>query len=157
MKFRRDSNPELVKKVQFMRTIPFFDGFSEDDLYQTAEMSSWLKFTQGETIVREGDVGSTFWILLKGSVNVVKVVPGDPAPYPLAVIPQGECFGEMSLISGEPRTADVMARDEVFLFKVDAGRLNAASVSLQLKFYKKFAFLLVQRLTRTSQQFAPKR
>jgi eukaryotic-like serine/threonine-protein kinase len=143
---------DLEKKVSLMRNIGFFANFSADELMMTAEMSAWLKFKAGDLIVREGDRGSFFWVLLKGRVAVVRQVPGYTQPKVLAEIPGGECFGEMSMISGEPRSADVVALEEVFLFKIDGGRLNLSPEKLQLKFYKTFAQVLVFRLQRTSRQ-----
>ena len=148
-------SPELEKKVQLMKNISFFRDFSESELFETAQLSHWLKFNPDDTIVREGDRGSSFWILLKGSVRVVKsVLEEAKVQRTLTIIPQGECFGEMSLISGMNRTADIVANEEVFLYKIEGYIINQASDSLQLKFYKRFSEILVSRLARSSQLLA---
>ena len=143
---------ELAKKISLMRSVSFFSSFSDDELMITADLSIWLKFQQGDFIIREGDFGSSFWVILKGKVAVSRLFLGQDEPQVLATIPAGECFGEMSIISGEPRSADVVALEEVFLFKIDGNRLNMAADGLQLKFFKTFATILVARLRRTSQQ-----
>ena len=148
-------SPELEKKVQLMKNISFFKDFTEPELFETAQLSSWLKFSTDDTIVREGDRGSSFWILLKGSVRVVKtILDGKIIQRTLTVIPQGECFGEMSMISGETRTADIVANEEVFLYKIEGYVISQAKDSLQLKFYKRFSEILVTRLARSSQMLA---
>jgi eukaryotic-like serine/threonine-protein kinase len=147
---------ELEKKVSLMRSISFFSNFCADELMKTADLSIWLKFKKDDLIIREGDLGSSFWVILKGKVAVSRLVLGQDEPQILATIPAGECFGEMSMISGEPRSADVVALDEVFLFKIDGDRLNLAPEKLQLKFFKNFATILVARLQRTSQQMVQK-
>ncbi len=139
-----------------MKNIPFFMEFAEEDLAETAQMSSWLKFSPDSYILKEGDLGSSFWIILKGSVRVEKALGvGKPAVV-LTVIPQGECFGEMSIISGNPRTASITANEEVFLYKIDGALLEKARDALQLKFYKKFSQILVARLSRSSERLVKK-
>ena len=140
---------EVRKKIQFMMTIPFFQEFTPSDLSETALMSVWLKFAAGTIIIQEGEIGSSFWIILRGSVKVVKRVLNNPEGILLSVIPCGECFGEMSMISGQPRTADIMANEDVMLFKIDDHGLKKAREGLQLKFFKRFSQILVNRLTQT--------
>ncbi|MFZ2957134.1 MAG: cyclic nucleotide-binding domain-containing protein [Candidatus Ozemobacteraceae bacterium] len=142
-------SPDVNIKVKLMRSIPFFEGFSSDEMAYTAQLSEWLKFELGDVILREGDPGSTFWIILKGSVRVVKRTE-DKNDHVLATIPTGECFGEMSFVSGQPRTAHIISNEEVFVFKIDGQKLERAAVTLQLKFFKRFTLLLTNRLARTS-------
>ena len=141
----------VEKKVLLMRTIDFFEHFTPEELSATSQMSHWLKYANGDTIIREGDRCSSFWVILKGAVWVIKRGVTRSEDRVLATIPTGECFGEMSIISGGLRTADIVANSEVFLFKIDGFMLNSAADSLQLKFFKRFAEVLVKRLNKTSQ------
>ena len=143
-------SPDIQMKMKLMGTILFFEGFTPNDLLYTAQISDWLKMGPGDVVFSEGDPGNSFWIVLKGSVRVVKRVP-DQLDRVVAFIPTGECFGEMSIISGQPRTAHVVASEEVFLFRIEGQKLNRATEALQLKFFKRFAFILAGRLARTSQ------
>jgi len=143
-------SPDIQMKMKLMGTITFFEGFTSNDLLYTAQIADWLKMGPGDVIFAEGDLGSAFWIVLKGTVRVVKRMPDIPDQV-LAFIPTGECFGEMSIISGQPRTAHCIASEEVFLFRIDGQKLSRTTDALQLKFYKRFAVVLAARLARTSQ------
>lgn len=69
-------------------------------------------FRRGELIVRQGDPGDTFFVILSGEVKVlVGAQTGDQAM--VAIFGPGDCFGELSLIDGEPRSASVEAIEDI--------------------------------------------
>jgi CRP-like cAMP-binding protein len=71
----------------------------------------------GEILFRAGDPGDALYIVAKGRVEVLKSEQtGDGAP--LAVLGTGTTFGEMALVSGEPRTATIRALDDVSLLRI---------------------------------------
>ena len=145
-------SPEEEKRVQLMKNISFFKEFTEPELFETVRLCIWLKFSKDDLIIREAEMAKSFWIILKGSVRVVKkILDGTIVRRTLTIIPPGECLGEMSMISGASRTADIIANEEVFLAKIDGYLINQVADSLQLKFYKRFSEILVSRLARSSQ------
>jgi small-conductance mechanosensitive channel/CRP-like cAMP-binding protein len=76
--------------------------------------SSILSFGAGEAIVRQGDEGRSAYVVCRGRVRV-SLDPGDAE---LAVLDPGAYFGEMSLLTGEPRTATVRAIDDCDVMEV---------------------------------------
>ncbi|QPF85531.1 cyclic nucleotide-binding domain-containing protein [Bradyrhizobium genosp. L] len=71
----------------------------------------------GEILFRAGDPGDALYIVAKGRVEVLKGdAPGDGAP--LAVLGAGAVFGEMALLSGEPRTATIRAAEDTKLLAI---------------------------------------
>ena len=76
--------------------------------------SSILSFGAGEAIVRQGDDGRSAYVVCRGRVRV-SLDPGDAE---LAVLDPGAYFGEMSLLTGEPRTATVRAIDDCDVMEV---------------------------------------
>ena len=66
----------------------------------------------------------------------------------IALIGRGECFGEMSYLSGQARTATVSAETDCIFLKISATLLDKSSESIQLSFLKNFAITLIQRLSR---------
>src|SRR5262249_18620390 len=68
----------------------------------------------GTEIVRKGDVGSEMYLICRGEVGVI-----DGAGQILAVLHEGDCFGEVALLLSEPRTATVRARAQCNLFVLD--------------------------------------
>ncbi|NLP05719.1 mechanosensitive ion channel [Candidatus Fermentibacteria bacterium] len=94
-----------------LRSVGLFEGLSDDQLRQVASTSSVLRFTEGEHLFHQGDFGDSMYIVKSGEVRVmVRRARGD---YEIvARIGQGGFFGEMSLLTGEPRTASVIADTE---------------------------------------------
>jgi len=82
-------------------------------------------FGNGEAIVRQGEPGQSMFVIVSGSVSIVL----EPARNEVARTPAGGYFGEMSLLTGDPRTATVLAVGDVRTIEIDADlfrRLAAA-------------------------------
>jgi CRP/FNR family cyclic AMP-dependent transcriptional regulator len=84
-----------------LASVPIFEELSKKQLKQVAAVSELVEYMQEHSIVREGDIGDSFFVVLRGQgdvttggKNVSKVMPGDH-------------FGEISLLDGGPRTATV--------------------------------------------------
>ena len=73
-------------------------------------------FGAGETIVRQGQPGQSMFIVARGTVRVVL----EPSRQEVARIEAGGYFGEMSLLTGEPRSATVLAVDDVTTVEINA-------------------------------------
>ena len=71
----------------------------------------------GEVIVRQGDRGEALYIILTGTVRVSKVDPRMEKPA-VAILSAGDCFGEMALLAGVPRSASVEALTSVSLLRL---------------------------------------
>jgi adenylate cyclase len=74
-------------------------------------------FNAGEVILKEGDAGSTAYIIHQGSVEVTKRLLGKDQP--LGTLQKGDFFGEISLVTAAPRTATVRALEDVQLMEMD--------------------------------------
>jgi len=103
-----------------MQNIPFFCDFTYEDLFETAQLSSWLKFMPGDYIVKEGDCGSAFWIILKGTVRVEKGIPGKVSGRSSRLSPPANASGKCPSFRADPVPANIVAHEEVFLYKLDA-------------------------------------
>ena len=101
------------------RVIEGVDLFSKLSDQQRSEMARGTvsrTYGDGEAIVRQGQVGDSMYVVRSGSVAVVL----EPDRREVATIPAGGYFGEMSLLTGEPRSATVVARGEVVVLEVSA-------------------------------------
>jgi CRP-like cAMP-binding protein len=85
--------------------LPLFRGVSRRHLRRIPARAK--RFGRGETIVRAGDPGNAFYVLLDGEVRV------DPPGGRPVSLEAGDSFGEMSLLDGAPRSADITAVSEV--------------------------------------------
>ena len=80
-------------------------GLSRRELMTLATFSREKRFGAGASLFQEGDEGSEMYIILDGRVMISKFIPG-AGEEALAILERGDFFGEMSLIDGEPRSAD---------------------------------------------------
>lgn len=74
-------------------------------------------YRDGETIIRQGDVGSSMYVIQEGEVEVVRLHNGKAVR--LAVLGQGDIFGELSLFGNDQRSATVLALGDVRAITVD--------------------------------------
>jgi putative ABC transport system ATP-binding protein len=101
-------------------------------LTDVAEKMSKRHYAAGETIVRKGDPGEEFFLVFDGEVEVIR------ADREVARLGPGDFFGEVALISGEPRNATVVARsavDTYVLGKTDFEAALATSQSFRDQLY----------------------
>lgn len=129
-------------KMNSLKTMSFFDGFSELELWEVLNISQWANFPAGKTLVKEGEFGKSFFLLVKGQVNVLK------GGKKLTSISKGSCFGEMAYIDQDKalRTASIFSISTVTLMKINSIALEKASDNLQLRFNRAFLKILVNRL-----------
>jgi CRP/FNR family transcriptional regulator, cyclic AMP receptor protein len=83
-------------------------GLSRRELITLATFSREKRFAAGASLFQEGDEGAEMYIILEGRVMISKFIPG-AGEEALAILERGDFFGEMSLIDGEPRSADARA------------------------------------------------
>jgi small-conductance mechanosensitive channel len=93
-----------------------FGLLGADDRRRLVELAEVQVFGEGEAIVRQGDADDSAYVILEGRVRV-SVEPGDTE---VAVIDKGGYFGEMSLLTGEPRTATVRALADCRVLEIEA-------------------------------------
>ena len=93
--------------------VPLFEGLSKRHLRRIAKLARIRRFADGSAMVRAGDVGRTFYVLLDGNAKVNR--PGRRS----VRLGRGAFFGEMALIDDSPRSADVIAEGEVLALTID--------------------------------------
>jgi CRP-like cAMP-binding protein len=99
--------------VPVLAEVPLFANLSRRHLKRVASLARMRRFHSGSSIVHRGDPGSTFYVLLDGSA---RVVTPRGRPRRLKV---GDFFGEMALFDDSPRSADVVAEDEVLTMTIN--------------------------------------
>ncbi|MGB6339591.1 MAG: cyclic nucleotide-binding domain-containing protein, partial [Candidatus Aminicenantaceae bacterium] len=100
---------------------------SEDELMSFAALIQRHRFTEGETVFKQGDSGTSCYVLVKGIIKgeIVYKEEGKEFKSDFRVTPEG-IFGEMSLFTGMPRTATCVVEEEAELLEIgaeDFGRL----------------------------------
>jgi CRP-like cAMP-binding protein len=100
----------LEQAREILEKQELFASLDEEQRTQLLEHSAQLRFGRGETMIQQGQEGSSMFIILEGEA-VVSVRQGDKA-VPVATLHAGEAFGEMSLLTGEPRSASIVAQSD---------------------------------------------
>ena len=105
-------------KVEQLRKVPLFDHCSKRELAGLAALVDELELPEGQTLAREGERGKEFLVLADG---IADVASGGEVVNRLG---PGDFFGEISLVTGEPRTATVTTRSpsRLLIFSAPAFR-----------------------------------
>lgn len=103
-------------RLAFIEAVDLFAPLSAEDRGKLARVSRERLYGAGETVVRQGDEGASMFVVGRGSVRVTI----QPAATEVATLTAGAYFGEMSLLTGQPRTATVSAIADCLLLEISA-------------------------------------
>ncbi|WP_270171146.1 ABC transporter transmembrane domain-containing protein [Paenibacillus sp. SYP-B4298] len=103
--------------ADWLGQLPFFAGLEREELRSIAGLFNTESCREGERVVREGEEGDKFYIIVRGRFEIMKRLPGD-LQQRVAVLDDGDYFGEIALLRGIPRTATVQAMGHGVLLSV---------------------------------------
>jgi CRP-like cAMP-binding protein len=109
-----DENHEEARSI--LRSEPVFECLSDDQLTNLVKDAHLNHFGRGERMIEEGADGDSMFILLRGTANVS--ISKNGANIQVATLSSGDCFGEMSLLTGEPRSATVRADGDCYVMEI---------------------------------------
>src|SRR5216684_3705147 len=99
-----------------LRGEPLFQCLRDDQIDGLVKRSQLNRFGRGERVIEEGAQGDSMFILLRGAAQVS--VARNGAAIRVGALRAGDCFGEMSLLTGEPRTATVRAEGDCEVLEI---------------------------------------
>jgi cAMP-dependent protein kinase regulator len=102
----------------FLDSVPLLAPLSSYDRSKIADALETQKYPAGSTIIREGDPGSSFYILESGEAEVYKKNASEPSK-PVNKYKKGDYFGELALLNDAPRAASVVAVTDVKVASLD--------------------------------------
>jgi len=108
----------LERRQQHMARLPIFAVLPDPELRRLAASAREQVFAPGETVIHQGDAGNGLYLIEHGEI-VVTAREGAGPEVEVARLATGSVFGEMSLLTGEPRTATATAMCECHLLLVD--------------------------------------
>jgi serine/threonine protein kinase len=132
------------EKFNAVRAQDFFRDFTDNEIWELINASQWMELPPKNTIIIEGDVDKSFYVILSGAVDVVKT------GVHVDTLVNGDCFGEMGFVSGRQRTASITTREASTLMKVHSAQIERTSLNCQLRFHKLFLHTLIDRLSRVT-------
>jgi tRNA A-37 threonylcarbamoyl transferase component Bud32 len=129
-------------KFVALRNMRFFAPFADPELWEVVEIGSWERAPAGTALMREGEPGDFFCVVIQGEMHVTK------NKKLLSVLGPGECFGEMAYLSlsSHERGATVTASRDSRVVRVRVADLGKASADCRSKFDRAFIGILVERL-----------
>jgi hypothetical protein len=103
---------------------PLFKDFSVDEMVAVIQGLKLLTFEAGDIVITQGDTGSSMYMLASGSVKAfVRNAAGRQVQ--VAELAEGAFFGEMSILTGKPRSATIIAVSRCELLELDRPTLDA--------------------------------
>jgi CRP/FNR family transcriptional regulator, cyclic AMP receptor protein len=90
-------------KAAALGRVPLFEGISDESMRRLTGVAGEVSFSDGQFIVRQGQVGTGLYVILRGAARVIK------GSDELAELGEGDFFGELSVIDQQPRTASVQS------------------------------------------------
>src|SRR5881392_3208316 len=107
---------EQAEAFSILRGERLFDCLSEEQLNQMVNQARLKLFGRGEPVIEEGAAGDSMFVMLRGAANVL--VSKNGSKIQVATLGSGDCFGEMSLLTGEPRSATVRADADCYVMEI---------------------------------------
>ncbi len=136
------------EKFNKLREFPFFEDFNDVALWEMVRIGSWKTVAAGTPLIREGEEGDSFYLLVDGEVKVT--LSGKP----LASLKPGACFGEILYFTErvQRRTTTVTTGSDATVIEFKADALRAATDACQVGFNKGCMRVLVDRLAQSDER-----
>ncbi len=120
LQIERRGRISIDEDYQEARTIlrdePLFECLSDNQIDDLVKRSDLNHFGRGELVIEEGAAGDSMFILLRGAAQVS--ISKNGSTIPVATLSSGDCFGEMSLLTGEKRSATVRADGDCYVMEI---------------------------------------
>ena len=109
---------ELGRRLELLRQVDLFSVLSEDEMSELCERLQYAPFARGDVITKQGNIAHWLYIIMFGEVDV-RYEPPNAAPQTVSTLRAGQFFGEMALLTGDARSATVVAKTDVECYRLD--------------------------------------
>jgi CRP/FNR family transcriptional regulator, cyclic AMP receptor protein len=131
-----------AKVSVFLKEVNIFEGLDNQIVNQLYRIGFVQNFRKGDLIIREGEPGGKFYVMINGKAGVVKSSKsGKSKNKGLAVLSRGSIFGEMSMFSGAPYSASIRAMTDC-----DIHIIRGSDFDLFLRKNPSAAYLILRAL-----------
>jgi branched-chain amino acid transport system substrate-binding protein len=134
---------EATKPITLLQELDLFKPFSEEAKKYLSDKMRRLRFPTNETVVKEGDAGDSLFIIVEGTVSIRKKLE-DGTNKEVARLGVGSFFGEKALMTGEQRTATIVAIAETVLYEITRADI-APLIAKQPEVSERISQVLTQR------------
>lgn len=128
-----------------------FEGLSEEELDLVLKWVKEKSFSEGEVILREGELGKELHLIQEGQVEVLKLDAAEHRDYRINILQAGTVFGEMAFFGKNVRKATIRALSPTKTFEIFMGEIEVNHPEIALKILNNFAHHFAARLEETNQ------
>lgn len=135
----------ILEKTILLKSVDLFQNIPGNLLSKISQITSEIHLEDKDIIFNEGESGDSLFVIISGGVEIIK------DNHTIAVLEQGNCIGEMSLLDQEPRSAKAITNGETILLKIEQRgffELMAGNSEIMKQIVK----LLTKRLRQTNQK-----
>lgn len=140
---RERSLMETQRLLEYLTNVKFFVELDPDSQRKCVTHMFYKEFNPGEFVFHQGEEGTRFYVVLSGSVAVLKIArrrDGKPEYTQLSVLKAGSGFGELALINDQVRAASILCREPTYLavlerdeYKRILGRIDDAKIEAKVQ------------------------
>jgi cAMP-dependent protein kinase regulator len=130
-RLRENREPEVPPQPPYRSSVPpspLFAGLTDEEREALAREMELQQFEEGDILITEGETGSSLYVVISGEVKVFTKGSGGENVY-LANLGEGDFFGEVSLLTGKPRTATITASRPTEVLRLDKEKFDRAVVT----------------------------
>ena len=109
---------EIDRRLEMLRGVDLFTVLSEDEMTEIAERLQYAPFARGDVITKQGSVAHWLYIIMFGEAEV-RYEPEGGAAQLIGTLQSGQFFGEMALLTGDTRSATVIAKTDVECYRLE--------------------------------------
>ncbi|MBT5737514.1 MAG: cyclic nucleotide-binding domain-containing protein [Planctomycetes bacterium] len=122
--------PAVDQLIDFLQSNPLMASLSPEELAELVFIVQLLRGSPDEIIVHQGDVGDAWYLLFEGRLQVIR------GGVEVATLHPGDCFGELSALDGEPRSATVISITKSILVRIPRSGFDSLLGANSLAAYK---------------------
>ena len=147
--------------LKFLNEHKLFSGLTDNQINTLLNLGKFNNYQEGDHIVEEGEAAKDIYIIIHGTVEVLKKEEESQNLYRLAVLTQGDSIGEMSLIEDMPRGATISTLEPTIILSLPILELRELSLSespdtqlIYFKIVERIAHELCIRLRSSNESLA---
>jgi small-conductance mechanosensitive channel len=124
-KIEQQTNQAVERRFKAVDNLPLLVGLSPEQRRAIASSSRDILLAPGQVFFRQGDAGDSFYLIRRGNVDVLLEQGNGNQPHKVATLGTQDFFGEMSALTGQPRSATIRAATALEAIEISKDDLNA--------------------------------
>ncbi|MFQ5772460.1 MAG: cyclic nucleotide-binding domain-containing protein, partial [bacterium] len=125
MPTRQLDSQTLADRIELLGRTELFKHLNTNELKELGTCMKQKRYPKGEKLIKQGDAGNSMFILSEGLLHAFLSTNNNEPEVKVGQIIPGEFFGEMSLLTGEPRSATIVAITDVVAHEITKDNMNA--------------------------------